>query len=416
MRRRDPNNRLTKLTLLITSTLTVMAGATIAPALPAIQEHFAGIANAGFWVRLVLTLPALFIAGMAPVAGYLVDRIGRKKVLVASTLLYGFSGVAGYLAPTLGPLLISRATLGLSVGGLMTSVTTLIADYYAGKARSRFLGFQAGFIGLGGTAFLAVGGALAEIDWRTPFLIYLSAFAILVLILTALYEPSPAEQCVEKPNPVFDPGECVAEAMRTGEGGLSEAASAAPLPTRLISFVYLTTLVVQVIWYLIPVQLPFYLRDLIGATASQSGLAISVITFFFALAALQFGRIASRLNPLEVITLAFALLGAGYLLISLAAGWALILIGLVIGGIGLGMMMPNLNVWLANESPPASRGRVLGGLTTALFLGQFLSPIVSQPVNAAVGLGGMYLSAGALLWVMVPLSLATRKGFRYLTA
>ena len=95
MNRRNPENRVLKVTLLLASTLTVMAWTMIAPALPSIQAHFAEVANVAFWVRLVLTLPALFIAATAPIAGYIVDRIGRKTVLVISTLLYGISGVAG---------------------------------------------------------------------------------------------------------------------------------------------------------------------------------------------------------------------------------------------------------------------------------------------------------------------------------
>jgi MFS family permease len=67
-------------------------------------------------------------------------------------LVYGISGAAGYLAPTLTWPLISRAALGLAVGGLETGVTTLVADYYAGGARRQSLGLQAVFIGFGGTA------------------------------------------------------------------------------------------------------------------------------------------------------------------------------------------------------------------------------------------------------------------------
>jgi hypothetical protein len=51
-----------RLTLLFVSTLTVMAGATIAPSLPAMRQFFASVNNADFLVRLVLTAPALFIA------------------------------------------------------------------------------------------------------------------------------------------------------------------------------------------------------------------------------------------------------------------------------------------------------------------------------------------------------------------
>jgi hypothetical protein len=47
----------TKISLLLISTLTVMSGATIAPSLPAMGEHFADVPNVDYLVRLALTLP-----------------------------------------------------------------------------------------------------------------------------------------------------------------------------------------------------------------------------------------------------------------------------------------------------------------------------------------------------------------------
>jgi predicted MFS family arabinose efflux permease len=67
----------------------------------------------------MLTGPSLFIAAVAPIAGYVVDSIGRKLVLVISTLVYGISGLAGYLAPTLTWLLVSRAALGIFVSPII---------------------------------------------------------------------------------------------------------------------------------------------------------------------------------------------------------------------------------------------------------------------------------------------------------
>jgi hypothetical protein len=126
MRSRDPENRVLKVTLLLTSTLIVMVTGVIAPALPTMEDSFAHVTNVALWVRLVLTIPCLFIAVIAPIAGYVIDKIGRKSVLVISTVLFGVSGVAGYLASTLPLLLLTRASLGIAVGGLMTSVTKLI--------------------------------------------------------------------------------------------------------------------------------------------------------------------------------------------------------------------------------------------------------------------------------------------------
>src|SRR5690606_32866450 len=72
-----------KATLLLASALTIMAGATIAPALPAIETVFAAEPDAALLTRLVLTAPALAIAICAPFAGGLADRIGRRPVLLA---------------------------------------------------------------------------------------------------------------------------------------------------------------------------------------------------------------------------------------------------------------------------------------------------------------------------------------------
>ncbi len=124
-------------TLLVTSTLTVMSGATISPSLPAIQAYFADVPSADYWVRLVLTMPALFIVIGAPVAGILTDSWGRKGLLIVSTLLYGFAGASGYVLDTLWALLAGRALLGLAVAGIMTTVTTLFTDYYKGDERAK---------------------------------------------------------------------------------------------------------------------------------------------------------------------------------------------------------------------------------------------------------------------------------------
>ncbi len=145
----QPNSLPIKATLLLTSTLTVMSGATIAPSLPAMQEYFADVENSALLVRLVLTIPALFIAIGGLFAGQLVDRIGRKPLLIASTLIYGLAGGSGLILNSLGTILIGRALLGLSVAGVMTGVTTLIADYYTGQKRANFMGLQAAFMGLG---------------------------------------------------------------------------------------------------------------------------------------------------------------------------------------------------------------------------------------------------------------------------
>lgn len=78
-------------------------------------------------------------------------------------------------------------------------------------------------------------------------------------------------------------------------------------------------------------------------------------------------------------------------------------------------MIPGLSVWLADEIPSTQRGRVMGGLTSALFLGVFASPIAADSMSAASGTRGVCLSAGALLPLMASLLWVTRGQLSALT-
>lgn len=368
-----------KATLLLTSTLTVMSGATIAPSLPAMREFFTNVENSELLVRLVLTIPALFIAIGGLFAGQLVDRIGRKPLLIVSTLLYGIAGGSGFVLNSLGTILVGRAVLGLSVAGIMTGVTTLIADYYQGQKRADFMGLQAAFMGLGGVIFLSVGGFIADLNWRFPFLIYFSAWAILIAIILTLYEPKH-------------------EAHNQGED-LSQGTQPS-MPMVVLAMIYGIALFYMIAFYLIPVQLPFYLQNLDNSSASASGLAIAASTLASSIASLRYGFVKKRLGFVSIVVWAFAIAAFGYLVIGIATSYNIVLLGLIVAGLGFGLLMPNLNVWLSSIIPDALRGRALGGLTTFFFFGQFLSPIVSQPITNSLGLARTYSFTGVALLLL----------------
>ena len=374
-----------KITLLLVSTLPVMSGATIAPSLPVMREHFANVANIDYWVRLVLTAPSLFVALGAPFAGFIIDQLGRKPLLALTLLVYGLAGSSGLWLNSLELILLGRALLGLSVAGIMTTATTLIADYYTGSARTKFFGLQAAFMALGGVMFLSFGGFLADVSWRMPFLIYSVALLLLPLVLLILPEPNRNSQSSARQS---DP-----------------QAKSVSLPLGLVVLTYGIALLAQVVFYMVPVQLPFYLQALTNASASQSGLAIALSTLFAAISSISYQRIKARLSFMSIYELAFLSMGVGYGLISMANGYGIVLLGLASTGFGLGLLLPNMNLCLTSITPDVLRGRALGGFTTCFFLGQFISPLLSQPLSQQVGLGTAYGLAGVLL---MALALGTR--------
>jgi MFS family permease len=381
----NPNSWTTKLTLLLASSLTVMSGATVSPSLPAMKQHFeSAIADLDLrttLVKLVITLPALFIVIGSPIAGLIVDRFGRKPLLLLTAILYGFAGGSGLFLESLSAILGGRAVLGLAVAGVMVSATTLIADYYSGSARAAFMGLQSGFMGLGGVLFLTLGGALAQQNWHYPFGIYLFAWLIAPLIVLFVLEPERGTSS----HPHTDAG--------------TEMANQS-MPVGVMVIVYGLTTLSQIAFYLVPVQLPFFLEQLVQALPSQSGMAIALCTLFSAFASFAYGKLKQRLEFVTFLPLIFGLMGIGYLLIGQSSNWAQVLTGLAISGMGLGILMPNMSVWLSAAVPDSARGRALGGLSTAMFLGQFLSPIISQPLTKSLGLGGVYAFTGAILTIL----------------
>jgi MFS family permease len=360
------------LTILVGSTLGILAASMISPTLPAIRAYFQDVPNADFLVRLVLTLPALLIAIGALFSGVLLDRWGRKPVLVIALILFGLAGTSGYVLESLNGLLLSRVVLGLALAGTMSGFTTLIGDYFSGDKLNRFMGYQASAVNFSGVLFLVVGGYLANAGWRYPFLIHLLAFLVLPGVIFAVDETK----------------------IQTKSQQVSEAVKPKAFPAKTVVLIYGIIFATMVIFFMVPVEMPFLLTELTGADGRQVGLALALQTLVAAVVSLQYVRIKSRLSFQAITALVFLTMGLGYVVIPFSTGFAAVILGLLLSGIGVGLIFANANVWLVSSVPAAVRGRAVGGLTTALFLGQFMSPIFSQPVIRQFGLAGAFGVAG----------------------
>ncbi|MEX2528638.1 MAG: MFS transporter [Gemmatimonadota bacterium] len=381
-------------TLLLASSLTVLAGAIIAPALPTMAEHFHDTPGVDLLVRLVLTMPALFIVVGAPLAGWIADFRGRRGLLIGSVLAYAVTGTAGAFLPSVGAILVSRGLLGLAVAGVMTAVTALLADYYGGADRARVMGFQAAFMGLGGLVFTGLGGLLAGVDWRGPFLVYLLALGVLPLTIRTLWEPLKEKDSPPERNVGSQPG----PQLGTGRWDSTD------FPWRVVAPVYGVAFIMQMAFYTIPVQFPFHLAAVTGGGPELAGLAIGTTSLFFSLASLASARLNEGVGYGTVIGRGFLVGAVGFAGVGLAASPLTMFPSLAVAGIGIGLVLPAMMVWLTTAVAPRLRGRALGGLTTAVFLGQFVSPLASQPFLVRVGSEGVYLGVAGLL-VLVALLL-----------
>ncbi|NNE83874.1 MAG: MFS transporter [Alphaproteobacteria bacterium] len=182
-------SRLRMLTILFASSVAFL-GSTIAPGLPGLYAHYADVANAELLSRLVLTMPALFVALAGPFVGLVIDRYGRRNTLIFSTVGFGVAGMSGLVLESLTAILVGRAFLGVFLVGILISVTALIGDYYSGDERNKVAGLQGAFISFGTLIYTILGGFLAEIHWRAGFVLFAVSFVLIVPMLLSLYEPS----------------------------------------------------------------------------------------------------------------------------------------------------------------------------------------------------------------------------------
>ena len=314
------------------------------------------------------------IAIFSPITGRLIDRYGRLRILWFSLVLYAISGSAGYYLNNIYHILVSRAVLGLSVGMSMTIVITLIADYFEGMERQKFVGLQIAFMSMGGILFIGLGGILADIGWRYPFLIYLFSLLVLPLAVMFLDEPKVGEKRNQSDQPVKAP--------------------------QIIWMLFFNTMFMWIVFFLIPVQIPFYLKAIGVERNALIGAAIASSTLFSAVSSLSYSKIKSRFSFLSIFSIGYLFMAAGFVCISLSHTYVLVVIAMMLSGLGMGMMIPNTNMWVMKIVPPQIRGKEIGKLTTFWFLGQFLSPIIIFPVLNILSLSSTFMLAAGILLLM----------------
>jgi len=322
--------------------------------------------------------------------GTIIDRFGSKTILAIAVFIYGIAGATGCYLSSLTGLLVGRAILGITVAAIMTASVTLIASYYQDAERNRVMGIQASFMGFGGVTFLSLGGILADISWRGPFYIYLAALGILPLVIFCLSEPKNSQ---------------------TGNTqNREESKQTVKLPLTTIALIYGLMFLTMIAFYLIPTQIPFYLTETFGVSNSQTGMAIACCTFSGAIVSMSYGWVKKHLGFITIAVIIYLFLGLGYLTIAGANSYSMVILGIILAGVGTGFLLPNMNVWINAITPAASRGKVLGGLTTAMFLGQFSSPIITDPVANRVGLGASY---GVVGWGLLILAILLTFSFAF---
>lgn len=166
---------LTMPVLLMSIDLTVLA-----VAVPELSEDLSPTASQLLWI---VDVYGIFLAGLLILMGLLGDRIGRRKLLLIGSLLFGAASAAAALSTTPEMLIAARALLGVGGATLMPSTLALIRNIFTDpEQRRRAVSvWAAAFAGGAGLGPIVGGAILEHFEWGAVFLINVPLMLILLV-------------------------------------------------------------------------------------------------------------------------------------------------------------------------------------------------------------------------------------------
>ncbi|MDW3214203.1 MAG: MFS transporter [Ilumatobacteraceae bacterium] len=285
-----------------------------------------------------------------PFLGRLIERFGRRAIMMVGALVAGASGALLGLSTTLWHVLVLRSFMGLGEAALFVGAATLIADLAPPKRRAEAASYFSvavyGGIGLGPTIGEWV---LADDRYALTFLVaagFSGLAAITVLGVPRRVDRSSTPAPTDKKSPMFHraafwPGVVLA----SGIAAFSVFAA----------------------------FIPEYARTVGLAGSAGLFLVYSIVSLVLRLVG---ARLPERLGEHRMVTVALSSLAVGLGLISLVPQpWAL-WVGAGVVGVGMAFLYPSLMANVVNRVDDGERASALSTFTMFFELGSVVGGVV----------------------------------------
>lgn len=362
--------------------MVVMGVSSIMPVLPMLaRELHAPVETIGL-VLTCFTFPGIFLA---PIAGILADRYGRKKVLIPGLLVFGIAGTACGFAPNLHSLLILRFIQGIGAAPIGVLYTTIIGDLYKGSERTRIMGFNAGVLGMGTAVFPALGGVLGEFGWHFPFFLPLLALPLCYAVYAKLDIPEPQNVQDFK------------SYLKSASDIIKSKQAMALFSVTLLTFVILYGPIVTFFPVLADTKFnvpPSAIGGLFGASSLATALASAFI-----------GKLTRWISERTMLCIGHALYIVSMILIPLTPEYWWMLLPICTFGLAQGFNFPNLTTLLASLAPIEHRAAIMAVNGTVLRLAQTIAPLIFALLFWLGGLMTVYFAGAALAAAMFVITL-----------
>ncbi|WP_235680243.1 MFS transporter [Paenibacillus albicereus] len=344
------------------------------PVLPGIQ---AALGITPLQSSLLITVYSVMAILLIPIAGYLSDRVGRRKVIVPSLVLAGAGGaICGWAGGwegvwtgagdgAYGWILAGRLLQGMGAAGAMPIVLPLVGDMFRSEAQvSAGLGLIETANTFGKVLSPILGSALAILAWQAPFWSIPALCAVsLLLLLTLVRVPARPS---EPPPPA---GEFLAKAWRLYRSN-----------ARWLTALFLIGGLAMFILF----GLLFYLSETLekehGLHGIRKGLVLAIPLAVLCTASFAAGKAIGKHKPAMKWTIAggCALAAAGIAACLPLEATAARVACLSVAGLGIGAALPCLDAFLTEGIAKEERGTITSLYSSMRFVGVAAGPPVAS--------------------------------------
>ncbi|WP_425301800.1 MFS transporter [Nocardia wallacei] len=374
----------------------------VAPVLPQYARSFGvGVAAASAIVSAFALMRLLF----APVSGRLVQRLGERWVYLGGLLIVALSTGACALAQGYWQLIVLRALGGIGSTMFTVSSLGLVIRMSPPGERGRISGLWSTSFLLGSLGGPLIGGLLAGLGLRMPFVIYAAA----LLVASAVVYRSLRDSTLAAPEA---PGEVRIMSFRQA---LGRPAYWAVLWSNFANGAAVFGVRMALV--------PLLVVEVLGESGGAAGIVLTAFAAGNAGVLFLSGRLSDRLGrkPFLIVGTLVCALGTAGLGMAPNLGW--LLVASVVAGLGSGMFTPSQQAAVADIIGPNRRGGpVLAGFQMAADLGTVLGPVVvgalAQRFSFGFGLAvtGALLVVAAVGWALVPEPMRRRSVAEAVTA
>ncbi|HEX8151921.1 MAG TPA: MFS transporter [Thermoanaerobaculia bacterium] len=342
--------------------------------LPAIPFRILELGGSKTAAGLFLTVYTLASAFAAPLMGTLADHVGRRRMLVAVSVLFiGFSLLYGVVT-WLPALLLIGVLHGSIWSGILSSASAIMSEFIPPSRRTQGLAFW----GLASTAAIAVAPPVGMMVFRYGWLtlcIELAALSVVMAVWSSLL-PSPPEARPES----------LPELRDAWDWNVIRAT----LSLTVVSFGYggITSYVaiLSVERGIEPKSLYFTVQ----------GAAIIFIRLFTSHLGDRFGVKAILYPSLIAIPVAFALLAGAH-------SREMLVVSAILFGFGLGCAYPAFANFIVTNTDERRRARTFGSIVWAFDTGIGTGSLVIGAIGDRYSLGTAFAVAAGISCLAIPI-------------